>query len=90
MTRPVSTNRTTGRESAVMSEIPDDIKATAEACYLECEQMDSYGIIKTIGKYLAAERNAQVPAPDGELQYPFSDGRSMTKYQPKNKRESAV
>jgi len=37
-------------------DIPDDIMQVAEACYRECEFMDSYGIIETIGKYLAGER----------------------------------
>jgi hypothetical protein len=27
----------------------------ARACYLECEQMDSDGIVETISKYLSAE-----------------------------------
>lgn len=39
-----------------MSEIPADIQLEAEACYLRSEQMDSYGIVKTIAEYLMAER----------------------------------
>lgn len=40
-----------------MSEYPEDIRAAAHACYLECEQMDTDGVVDTISKFLAAERN---------------------------------
>ncbi len=38
--------------------IPEDLKRAAKACYLECEQMDSDGIVETIGKFLMAERQS--------------------------------
>ena len=34
--------------------IPEHIREEAEACYLHCEQMDSYGIIETIATALLA------------------------------------
>jgi hypothetical protein len=37
-------------------EIPEDIKLAADACYLESEQLDSYGIVKVIGRFILAER----------------------------------
>lgn len=56
------------------------IKEIAEACYAESEQLDSYGIIETISKYLSAlekvafiegwERgNSLVGFPDAENEY---------------------
>lgn len=55
----------------------DDLKAEnlelREQLSRTAEKLTREGI-----EEIAAERNAQVPVPDGELQYPFSDGRSMT------------
>lgn len=42
--------------SAEAKTIPDDISTSAKACYLECEQMDTDGIIETISKFILAER----------------------------------
>lgn len=36
--------------------IPEDVMQAAEACYAECEQMDSYGIVETIARAILAER----------------------------------
>lgn len=42
--------------SAEAQTIPDDISALAKACYLECEQMDTDGIVETISRFILAER----------------------------------
>lgn len=44
--------------------IPADVMEAAEACYLECEQMDSYGIIETIARAIMAERERLASMPD--------------------------
>ena len=36
------------------NDLPEDVRAMAEACYIESEQLDSYGIIATIGKFIMA------------------------------------
>ncbi|NKK06714.1 hypothetical protein GFL93_12670 [Rhizobium leguminosarum bv. viciae] len=40
-------------------DLPDDVRAAAEACYVESEQLDSYGIIATIGKLILDERRCR-------------------------------
>ncbi|PWE56734.1 hypothetical protein DEM27_10245 [Metarhizobium album] len=37
-------------------QVSDEVVAAAEACYAESEQLDTYGIVATISKFLLAER----------------------------------
>jgi len=60
--------------------IPEHIREEAEACYLHCEQMDSYGIIETIATaLLAAEQRGMERA--AEIAEEEQQGQRMMKAQ---------
>lgn len=55
----------------MITSFPIDITASAEACYAECEQMDSYGIVATISRYLSEERERCAGLAEQKI-YPWS------------------